>query len=484
MSGEIFFPISTAPGVNSMESGGRLINAYAEKAPPGARGKFVHRRVPGLLSRFTTAANHRGALLVGSSLYTIEGDGGFIVTKSAAGVYTATAMTGTAIAGSGRVFIDRNMNSTPQVLLLNDSGMSQINTSTGVVSDFSDADLPSCNSLCFVGGYFFLTVADGRCFASGLNAVTFGANDFARAESSPDGLVRGIRYGRDLALGGTQTIEFWSNTGNPVGFPFSFSSTIPIGFLTPHAVAGFELGWPGPPVFVASDRTVHVFAGYSTEKISTPDLDNLLAEVDDVTDLEMSVHVAKGHRFATLTYDPDTGAGWTWEFTFPDKDTPGGWHERESYGEDRWRVHMTANAFNEWFGFDRDSSSVFLIDPATKKEGDDPLVKELRSTQIHAFPSRLELNRIALDYLVGVGRDAGQDPIETDPKVLISWSFDGGRTFGNELERRLGSQGEMVTVEVNRLGTSGPRGAQIRLRISDPVEAVLMGGAWDGQVVG
>jgi hypothetical protein len=474
---EIQFPVSTAPGVNAMESGGRLINAYAEKAPPGSRGKYVTRRTPGLLERFTTATVHRGSLLVGSSLYSIEDDGGFITTKSGA-TYTPTAMTGDAIPGSGRVFIDRNMNATPQVLVLTDSGMSQINTSTGVISDFSDPDLPALNSLFFVGGYFMGTVADGRAFASGLNAVTFNANDFARAESSPDGLVRGIRYGRDAALMGTQTIEFWSNTGNPTGFPFSFSSTIPVGLLTPHAIAGFELGWPGPPVFVAADRTVQVLESYSAQKISTPDLDALLDAVDDVTDLEMSVYVAKGHRVASLS-----SADWTWEFTFPDKDTPGGWNERESYGDDRWRVQMTANAFSEWLGFDRDSSSVFLIDPGTKKEGTQPLVWETRSTQVHAFPSRIEFNRLALDFVTGVGVAAGQDPIETNPRVLVSYSDDGGRTFSNERELLLGQQGQVVTVEDWLWGTSGKHGRQWRIRCSDPVELVLMGGAWDGQVI-
>lgn len=480
---ELNFPVSTAPGVNAMESGGRLINAYAEKAPPGARGKHIWRRVPGLLSRFVTATVHRGSQLVGSSLYTIEDDGGFIVTKSAAGVYTVTAMTGDAVPGAGRVFIDRNMNATPQVLVLTDSGMVQINTSTGAIATFSDADLPAGNSLCFVGGYFFVTIGDGRCFASGLNALTFGANDFARAESSPDGMVRGVRYGRTLALMGTQTTEFWDNTGNPVGFPFSFSSTIPVGLLTAHAVAGFELGWTGPLIFVAADRTVQVFVGYSAEKVSTPDLDNLLALVDDVADLEMSVFIAKGHRFASLTYDPASGNGWTWVFTFPDKDTPAGWHERESYGEDRWRVQMTANAFNEWLGFDRDSSSVFLIDPATKKEGDDPLVWELRSTQVHAFPSRIEFDRLALDFVTGVGRAAGQDPIETDPRVLVSYSDDGGRGFENERELLLGQQGDVVPVEDWIWGTCDKQGRQWRLRCSDPVELALLGGAWDGQVI-
>lgn len=474
--GEIPFPVSNAPGSLSMESGGRLINAYAEKAPPGSRGKFIHRRAPGLRLRDVVAADVRGALLVGSVLYVVAGDTAYSITKSGE-VYTVTALTGDAIGGTGRVTMDRNMNSTPQVLIEHSDGMSEINTGAGTVADFSDADLPDINSICFVGGYFMPSVADGRTFASGLNAVTFAANDFARAEQSPDGLVRNIRHGRDLAMMGASSTEFWGNTGNPTGFPFSFSSVIPVGLLTKHAVAGFELGFPGPVVFVAHDRAVHALVGYSTEKISTPDLDALIQGVD-ADDLEMAVYVAKGHRFAVLS-----SSEWSWEYCFPDKDTPGGWHERKSYGEDRWLAGICINAFDEWLAFDRAEDEFYLIDPTFKREGTDPLIVECRSAQQHAFPSRIEVDRAAFDFVTGVGVDAGEDPIETDPKVLLSWSDDGGRTFGNELERRLGSQGETVTVDVRRCGTTGTRGRQWRWRISDPVDVSFLGAAWEGRVV-
>lgn len=475
MSGEITFPSQTAPGANSMESGGRLINAYAEKAPEGSRSKVIIRRAPGLVERFATEAGHRGALLVASTLYVVSDDIAYSVTKSGS-TYTVTALTGDDITGSGKIFIDRNMNATPQVLIVHSAGMSQINTGAGTVADFSDADLPAVNSICFVGGYFFVGVGDGRCFASGLNAVTFGANDFARAESMPDGLVRVVRHGSYLAMMGQKSIEFWSNTGNPTGFPFSFSSMIPVGLLTPHAVAGYEMGFDKGLVLVAADRTVqHLGSGFAPRKISPPDLDNLIEAVSDVTDLEMSVYVAKGHPCAVLS-----SADWTWVYDFSTER----WHERKSYLEDRWRASMGVNAFDEWLVFDTDGDEVYKVDQTAKREGTDPLVWEARSTQTHAFPSRLEIDRAAFDFLTGVGVDAGEDPIETDPKVLISWSDDGGRTFGNELERRLGSQGETVTVDVRRCGTTGSRGRQWRLRISDPIELAFMGGAWEGRVVG
>ena len=59
---------------------------------------------------------------------------------------------------------------------------------TGSVADLGDPDLPQPNAVCFMDGYFFFSIADGRCFASGLNATTIDATHFATAEGKPDSL--------------------------------------------------------------------------------------------------------------------------------------------------------------------------------------------------------------------------------------------------------------------------------------------------------
>jgi len=81
--------------------------------------------------------------------------------------------------------------------------------------------------------------------------------------------------------------------------------------------------------------------------------------------------------------------------------------------------------------------------------------------------------------MTGVGIDTGIEPIETDPKVEISWSDDGGRTWGAPVQRRLGSQGEKLPIDVFRCGLAGRLGRQWRLAVSDPVEVSLIGGAMD-----
>jgi hypothetical protein len=466
----INFPASTAHGVNATENGGRLINAFAEPLSQGARNAMRWIRAAGLrLATTVGSAEFRGALVVGSVLYVINGDKAYTVTK-AGSAYTVTELTGDAISGSGPVIMARNMRAAVQILIVHSGGMSKIESDT--VADFSDPDLPSANSVDFMDGYFFVTSGDGRVFASGINDVTFSSLDYATAESSPDGLVRAVSFGRDLLLMGGTTTEFWGNTGNATGFPFTRGPVIPVGLKTASAVAGFEVGFPDPLVWVANDNTVRRLVGYDAQIISSPTLERLIEAAGD--DIEASVYNAGGRSFWMLT-----GPTWTWAFDM----RTGSWHERQSYGLTRWRARFGANAFGEWLTFDRDTNKMFVLDAAYRWEDTQPLIWEVRSTQDHRFPGRILVNRASFNFVTGVGRDTGIDPIETNPQVSISWSNDGGRTFGNELLRSLGSQGEQRSIDIWRCGLTGPNGRQWRLRCSDPVEVSLIGGAMDVEPV-
>jgi hypothetical protein len=60
---------------------------------------------------------------------------------------------------------------------------------------------------------------------------------------------------------------------------------------------------------------------------------------------------------------------------------------------------------------------------------------------------------------------------------MISWSLDGGYTWGNEVTRPLGAQGVAgILVSVARIGMSKGKGVRFRLRVSDPVHIGFCGG--------
>jgi hypothetical protein len=72
---------------------------------------------------------------------------------------------------------------------------------------------------------------------------------------------------------------------------------------------------------------------------------------------------------------------------------------------------------------------------------------------------------------------AGEDPIEVDPQVMIRVSRDGGYTWGNELRRPLGQQGQSRRlVSISNLGLAQAKGFRFELRVSDPVHVGFQGG--------
>lgn len=474
---EIAFAISTAPGINPTESGGRLINAFPELAPPGSRSKFIWRRTPGLrLAENVGSGNHRGQLKLDTTLVAVNSDTAYPITK-AAGVYTVgAAYTGT-VGGTGRLIMARNMRSTPQIIAVDDDGtMTKIES--GACSAFSDADLPVPNSVCFKDGYFFFGIGDGRCFATAINDVTVASTDWTRAESSPDSLVRVVPVPSGIALMGESGTEIWANTAEPTGFPFSRATVIPYGLKGKHAIAGFEEGFTGDLAFVANDNTVRLFSGYDTVPISNADLERLIETVEDPEDLVMGCYISGGRQVFTLS-TPD----WTWEYSPPrqtgDGAGPGHWRERISIGDVRWRIGFTVGAFNEWLAFDNEGTAFYKVDPTYKREGDEQLVWELRSVQAHGFPGRARINKASFDFKTGVGIDVGIDPIESHPVVQISWSIDGGVTFGNPIFRQLGTQGQIVPIDINQCGLTKRLGVQWKLRVADPVDVSFYGGAMD-----
>lgn len=456
---DIVFPTSTAPGARPGEGSGRLINCYAEKLENGARSTFSRRRSPGL--RLIATSEHvgcRGMHFHNGTLYVAQEDRLSKVTTDGTD-FTLTDLG--ALSGAGRVTFARNNKAPiPDILVTTEDDTYEVSDS-GAPTSLGDGDLPQALTVDFLDGYFLWTIRDGRFFVSGINDVTVDALDFGKAESQPGGLLRGMGYGEQLVLFGPNVIEFWQNTGNATGSPFSRASTFPLGLASTFAAAGNEAGFSSI-VFVASDNGVYrLDGGYSPTKISSPDLDRLIAAVSDKTTLDVTVSVTAGHRWATVS-----GPNFSWVCDLG----TGLWHERQSYQKANWRGICAVEAFGGWVIGDRETGDIWLLDENYQREGTAPLVLSLISLPTSGFPNRTVVPRADFDVIVGQGLVTGEEPIETDPVCMISWSNDGGNTFSTPLERNLGRLANHQTrVSVNRTGMAGPSGRVWKIDVADPV---------------
>jgi len=460
------FPLSSAPGERPQESAGRLINTYAE--PRGEGLGPLWRRAPGL-SEFvdTGSETFRGAIVMPGVVYVGFKDAILAIEEGATSDGTDWLVTTHgSFAGSDKLFLARNNNSTPDVVVVGDIGVSVI-TSSGV-EEYPDADVGSPNAVAFLAGYFFFTYGDGKVRTSGINSTSINTLDLATAEQNPDGLLRPVPYRSQMILCGPRTMEVWTNTGNATGFPFSYSYTIAAGLIGAHAIAGGGDEFSEFLLWVADDNTVRMLNGYAADKVSPPDLDRLIEAITDKTTIEACVYSSGGHKFWQVSC-----AAWSWVFDLNTKK----WHERRSYLQPRSRITQSFPFDGRWLCGDVLSGKIAQISRDAREELGSPLVVTIESGPVQKFPQRIQVARADFDFIVGVGIAPGRDPVETSPSVRISWTDDGGVYWSNPLVRSLGRQQQSQTrVTVLNTGLTGPVGRRWRLEISDPVDATLIAG--------
>jgi len=467
----ITFPVGTYPGATPQEGAGRLINCRAEKIGTGGQAGAVRHRVPGLKPWGTSSLEiFRGSLLNGSTLYAAF-DGKVVKFTTAGGDATLVDD----LDGTDRVFFAKNnKRPTADIVLVCQAGVFTLASDS--ISDLNDADLPSPTSVCFLDGYFFFPIADGRCFASGLNATTINANDFITTEAKADTLYRGIPWNGQLLLCGSGSIEVWA--GQPVndtGFPYNRVAVIQRGIAGQGAIAGYEDGFGKALLFVGDDNAVHMLNGYTPQKVSTSDLDRLIEAVEDKNTLEASVYISGGHAIWSLS-----SQDWTWEYDLSTQE----WNERASYLTNRWRGSRSFYAFGKWLCGDLDSGDIGEITRSVHTEFGQPLIAECWSLPVQGFPNRVRVGRADFNFSPGVGLLTGSDPNETDPQVEISHSDDGGYTFSPPRLRALGRQGKpRARVSLFNNGMSGPQGRIWKVRMSDPRHFGLMSGEMTAALV-
>lgn len=467
------FPISSAPGASSQESAGRLINCYAEplgkdveaskKLPPP---KVVWRKSPGLtLFAASGQTGNRGQILVGSTLYAAWS--GKASTFTSAGV--ETLLTGS-LTGTEKVFWARNNKATPDVVAVA-PGTGAFSVSTTAVIAFADPDIGAPNSVTFMDGFFIFSYGDGTLQASGLNDVTIATTDKTKAQSKPGGLTRVVTFNGQLVAMGPAFGEVHNNTANPVGYPFTRSYVLQRGLIGPYAMAGHEDGFGSALIWVADDNSVVQHNGTPNPlKISPPDLDRLIALVSDKTTLEASVYISQGHPKWVIKC-----ATFCWEFDLGSKK----WNERKSYLQTTWRAIGGCLAFGKWIVGDTQGGRLLYIDETAFLEFQSPLVMQMDSGPVVGFPARTKVGKADFNFVTGVGIATGSDPIATNPQVGISWSNDGGMTYGNEFVRALGRQTTDARIMMTRTGMTSTHGRRWRLKISDPIYGSFLGGNQD-----
>lgn len=427
-----------------------LQNWYAEPGQEGAKRAITIYPTPGLKLWADLGSDPvRGVYEFGSDLYVVAGETLYVID-----LHTRAVTTLGEVGGSGAV---RMIDNGTHVAVATSHYCYAANRSGGVIW----LPIQYISGLAYQDGYVIFAQRGTQNFwLSGLDDLTtVSALDFSTADAFPDNIVGCISDHRTLLLFGEETTEGWYNSGD-AAFPFARTGG---GFIEQGCKAPGSIAKAKRRVFfLGNDRTVYQIQGFNAEPISTTDIEALIANASDPQAAEAYCYTQAGHTYyvisfgdLTLSYDLGTGL----------------WHKRKSWGMDRWRVQGAADVNGTVLVGCCTDGRIFELDLETYDEDGEVIEREMQLPPISAGARPMFFGEMLVDVDAGVGVVDGQG---SDPQLLLDWSEDDGRTFGNAISASVGAVGEYRhETRYNRLGMS--RSRTFRLRGSDPVNYTILG---------
>lgn len=446
----------------------RTINWYPQ-ASQQAKEPFVLMPFAGLKKIGESVGIDRGLHRMAEKLYQVKGQSLFEI--SSTGVHTERGT----INGTDRcIMADDGVN----LFIVSLTGVYQYSTDTNNVTAVTDTNIVGAQSVDFINNQFLYTktrfttvsnVADGSS-ANGLNVIG--------EETEPDDMVRDFVFDEIIYRFGKRSTVAWYNSG--VGNPpieKLQGRIFQVGLAAIHSLARTDdaMYWLG------DDNRIYRSNAGSKQVVSTDPISNELnsyLRVDDAIGQTFSI---SGKNFYCITFPSGNR-------TFILNESLGelGWAELSSGTHyDRYQGNSFIECYGKTFVADVDNGAVYTLDLKTYKNNDEMIRREritgsVNGDTVGAKGKRIQMSKAKFIMETGVGLIAGQGD---NPRIMIEYSDDGGRTWQHGSWPRVGRLGEFtLQVEFFNLGTFYDR--IFRISTIDPVNYSIYSATIDLRVSG
>lgn len=429
----------------------RLVNWMLEKNAGQSKYPYALYPTPGLRLLCTVGAGPcRGMARVQNTLWVVSGTRLYSVDSS----YAVTDVG--EIGGVGDVLMAAGE---VAVLIATSGPFYAADATTGL----TELPLSGVVGVAYQDGYGLAAKGGWQDFycSDGADAtLVTGWTDYTTADSQGDALMGMASLNRTLWVPKQRTTELYVNTG-AVAFPFERNQGgfLQVGLLASKsiAIADNTLFWLG------HDHQVYMASGYQPVSVSPPAVARIIEAQASPQTAVAFVYAMEGHTVYCLSFT---------SLTMCFDLTTGFWHYRESAGLGRWRANSYQYIWKKHVVGDCVNGKIYELDPDCFDEDGETIRREADSPPIFDGGSRLQMHELLIDVEAGVGLDGAVQG--SDPELMVSWSDDAGRTWGNEIICKMGKIGEYTTqIRLNRLGSFRQR--SIRIAVSDPVRANIVG---------
>ncbi len=465
----------------------RTVNLYAEmiESGTGKNGQQAYfKSVPGLEQLFSLSEIYQRPIRL---IHPRANGGFFVVAESDLWLctYDGTTWTKTLVGGATNVFTTSSgpvkaatsIIGEDEVVVFVDGVNNYLyyydgptnTTFWGLFAAFGYPGVANATHVKYIDGYFvFNKSGTNQFYASDYAGFTVDPLSFASAEGDPDNIEAIDVINRSLILLNTSTTEVWYNTGN-ADFPFERVSGgfFEIGIYAKYSFAkDTENGY-----FLARTKTgdgeVVMLSGLNYRRISTHALEQKIKSYANPQNATGYVYKSCGHTFYVLTFDEAT---WAYDVS------TGLWAERAAFenGEltrERIDCYCYIESYRLQVVGDRSNSKVYAFNDEVYTHNGAVIPIERTSPTMSAGGKMMTHNALMIEMEVGVGLNGTVQG--SDPKLMLSWSNDGGRTWSDEITKSIGKIGEHRTrVIFERLGSCRQR--IYKLRFTDPVPFTLL----------
>jgi hypothetical protein len=422
----------------------RSVNLYLSGMETPSKAQFVLQSIPGLEYIGTSGLPTRGTCFANGRLFVVMG--ATLYQVSQAGALTSR---GTLNTNSGPVAMDYGIS---QLVIVDGPNGYVLTLSNNAFAQITDPDFEGADSIGYINGYFVLSKEGGQQFNVTAidDATNLDALDFASSESSPDDLVKLLVSNNEILLLGEVTTERWYASG-AADFPFSRDNAAnsEVGCLAPGSARRIDNSffWVGRDTNGAG----YVFRDVNRQpqRISTLAVEQALQGSIDLAGAVAYTYQIGGSSFYCINA---TGVDSTWCYCVNTQS----WFEAcdlDAFGQFMpLRVTHTCYAYGIQWAFDADGNVYKMLTTVNTLAGDPLKRTRISPNDVTPLRDRKFYSEFALDCTTGEA-EQGDNPI-----VELSWSDDGGATYGNPVQRSTGETGEYwARVVWHRLGTGRDR---------------------------
>lgn len=269
----------------------------------------------------------------------------------------------------------------------------------------------------------------------------------------------------ELILFGTKTIEPWFNSGD-VDFAFSQNTA---GVMERGTYSRFSVVKEDNTLFfLGDDLVVYRLEGYQPVRISTDSVEIELSDLikngykEDLDNAHGLVYSEHGHKFYQLTIPNRL----TLVYNVATKE----WHQNKHFNYETHHATCYCRAYGKHLIGTIDGN-VYELSRSYYDDYGNPL-KRLRRSNFYSLEDRI-LHWKKIKFIFDFGTTEVLSGQGSDPKVVVRWSYDSGRTWRNEKHLSLGVAGDYLAKAIRR-NCGGSRNRLIEFYVTDPVPFFLI----------